>query len=36
MSGNARARLLVTQEPITPAYIDRILEAVFAGTGPVV
>ncbi|MDI6519259.1 TetR/AcrR family transcriptional regulator [Streptomyces coelicoflavus] len=35
LSGPLYFRLLVTQEPISPAYIDRILEAVFAGMGPV-
>ncbi|WP_415941637.1 TetR-like C-terminal domain-containing protein [Streptomyces sp. 067-1] len=35
LSGPLYFRLLITQEPITPAYIDRVLEAVFAGMGPV-
>lgn len=35
LSGPLYFRLLITQEPITHAYIDRILRAVFAGMGPV-
>ncbi|MFE5257311.1 TetR-like C-terminal domain-containing protein [Streptomyces coelicoflavus] len=35
LSGPLYFRLLITQEPITPAYIDRVLKAVFAGMGPV-
>ncbi|MFE5599826.1 TetR-like C-terminal domain-containing protein [Streptomyces coelicoflavus] len=35
LSGPLYFRLLITQEPITHAYIDRVLEAVFAGMGPV-
>ncbi|MEJ1196765.1 MULTISPECIES: TetR-like C-terminal domain-containing protein [unclassified Streptomyces] len=35
LSGPLYFRLLITQEPITPAYIDRVLRAVFAGMGPV-
>ncbi|MFJ4282984.1 TetR-like C-terminal domain-containing protein [Streptomyces massasporeus] len=35
LSGPLYFRLLITQEPITPAYIDRVLRAVFAGMGSV-
>jgi AcrR family transcriptional regulator len=34
LSGPLYYRLLITQQPITPAYIDRVLQAVFAGMSP--
>lgn len=34
LSGPLYFRLLVTQQPLTDAYIDRILRAVFAGMSP--
>ncbi|MCX4728542.1 TetR/AcrR family transcriptional regulator [Streptomyces sp. NPDC090052] len=34
LSGPLYFRLLITQEPLTHAYVDRILDALFAGMGP--
>ncbi|MFC9392135.1 TetR/AcrR family transcriptional regulator [Streptomyces sp. NPDC057027] len=34
LSGPLYFRLLVTQEPLTHAYVDRVLAALFAGMGP--
>ncbi|MGW2594192.1 TetR/AcrR family transcriptional regulator [Streptomyces sp. NPDC001515] len=34
LSGPLYFRLLITQEPLTHAYIDRILDALFTGMGP--
>ncbi|MFF3605939.1 TetR/AcrR family transcriptional regulator [Streptomyces sp. NPDC002463] len=34
LSGPLYFRLLVTQEPLTRAYVDRVLAALFAGMGP--
>ncbi|MFB4317305.1 TetR-like C-terminal domain-containing protein [Actinomadura sp. 21ATH] len=34
LSGPLYFRLLITQEPLTPAHIDRVLHAIFAGMGP--
>ncbi|MEU6726683.1 TetR/AcrR family transcriptional regulator [Nonomuraea wenchangensis] len=34
LSGPQYFRLLVTHQPTTPAYIDRMLRAIFAGMGP--
>jgi hypothetical protein len=34
LSGPLYYRLLITHEPLTPAYIDRVLQAVFAGMDP--
>lgn len=34
LSGPLYFRLLITHQPMTPAYIDRVLQAVFAGMGP--
>jgi AcrR family transcriptional regulator len=34
LSGPLYYRLLITQQPITPDYIDRVLRAVFAGMNP--
>ncbi|WP_256332650.1 TetR-like C-terminal domain-containing protein [Streptomyces sp. 2131.1] len=33
LSGPLYFRLLITQEPLTHAYVDRILDALFAGMG---
>lgn len=34
LSGPLYFRLLITQEPLTPAYVDRILDALFTGMRP--
>ncbi|MFJ4839930.1 TetR/AcrR family transcriptional regulator [Streptomyces sp. NPDC088746] len=34
LSGPLYFRLLITQEPVTHAYVDRTLDALFAGMGP--
>ncbi|MER5738495.1 MULTISPECIES: TetR/AcrR family transcriptional regulator [unclassified Streptomyces] len=34
LSGPLYFRLLITREPLTPAYVDRVLDALFAGMGP--
>jgi hypothetical protein len=34
LSGPLYYRLLITHEPLTHAYIDRVLQAVLAGIGP--
>ncbi|MEV0916636.1 TetR/AcrR family transcriptional regulator [Streptomyces sp. NPDC049967] len=34
LSGPLYFRLLITHEPLTHAYVDRILDALFAGMGP--
>jgi AcrR family transcriptional regulator len=34
LSGPLYFRLLITQEPLTHAYVERILDALFAGMGP--
>ncbi|WP_329417395.1 TetR-like C-terminal domain-containing protein [Streptomyces sp. NBC_01268] len=34
LSGPLYFRLLITQEPLTHAYIGRVLDALFNGTGP--
>lgn len=34
LSGPLYFQLLITQEPLTHAYVDRILDALFAGMGP--
>lgn len=34
LSGPLYLRLLITQEPLTPAYFDRLLQALFVGMGP--
>ncbi|MFI1523891.1 TetR-like C-terminal domain-containing protein [Kitasatospora cineracea] len=34
LSGPLYFRLLITQEPLTHAYVDRILDALFTGMGP--
>ncbi|WP_242907440.1 TetR-like C-terminal domain-containing protein [Actinomadura terrae] len=34
LSGPLYVRLLVTQQPLTPAYCDHVLQTVFAGMGP--
>lgn len=34
LSGPLYFRLLITQEPLTHAYVDRILDALFAGMAP--
>ncbi|MFF2861033.1 TetR/AcrR family transcriptional regulator [Streptomyces rubiginosohelvolus] len=34
LSGPLYFRLLITQEPLTHAYVDRILDALFLGMGP--
>ncbi|MEU9193125.1 TetR/AcrR family transcriptional regulator [Streptomyces hundungensis] len=34
LSGPLYFRLLITQEPLTHEYIDRVLDALFAGMGP--
>ncbi|MFC5827327.1 TetR/AcrR family transcriptional regulator [Nonomuraea insulae] len=34
LSGPLYFRLLITHQPMTPDYIDRLLQAVFAGMGP--
>ncbi|MEU6742300.1 TetR/AcrR family transcriptional regulator [Streptosporangium sandarakinum] len=34
LSGPLYYRLLITQQPMTPAYLDRLLHAIFTGMGP--
>ncbi|MFE6039876.1 TetR/AcrR family transcriptional regulator [Streptomyces sp. NPDC056452] len=34
LSGPLYFRLLITQEPLTPAYVDRVLKALFTGMRP--
>lgn len=34
LSGPLYFQLLITQEQLTHAYVDRILDALFAGLGP--
>ncbi|MFE5793684.1 TetR/AcrR family transcriptional regulator [Streptomyces sp. NPDC056503] len=34
LSGPLYFRLLITQEPLTRAYVDRVLDALFTGMGP--
>ncbi|MGW4961681.1 TetR-like C-terminal domain-containing protein [Nonomuraea sp. NPDC004186] len=34
LSGPLYYRLLITQQPLTPDYIDRVLHALFAGLSP--
>uniref|UniRef100_UPI003F498D92 TetR-like C-terminal domain-containing protein n=1 Tax=Nonomuraea bangladeshensis TaxID=404385 RepID=UPI003F498D92 len=34
LSGPLYFRLLISHEPLTPAYYDRVLQAVFAGMSP--